>query len=596
MNGLTGALAREEALRWANLAGVHVNRVYEWTKDVRPTRKIRTDKGKRTADINHPMVRFAMECVLIRGKLDPDLAIETAEANFPGEKFPISVGSFYRLLREYGVDRNQRKSSRAVKPYRPFEAKNPMEIYQFDITGLKERWWTDVKTRRIHKVTELDVSKNHPNENLNRVPLWAFQLVDDCSRFRYVRFVACLKPNTCHVIDFLWNCFRELGIPYMLYTDNDPIIISRKMRDAAAVLDRVFAESGGFRLEQHAPGTPNATGKVEAAHRIVAKFWNLIGVKYETPGLVELNEFAARVDLRLNSRVHSRTKAIPLIKFRAGFQAMRVPPPAVLDSAFKADKLRLSITARVTISVSNVEYQLPRSETVFGPGAQRMPNPFLNRAGKRGDTFKIDVVWPPDQDYFLAIADGTQFEIERVIAVADQAGEFKATPETIGQKTYKALDESAKARKAAFRTAKRELDRDLREALITPDEHKRLVAEIDLKVPLIDRPAPAIAASAETRDQLAVMPRPRLETDPALLAAISTSVPASVVSGRMIDYWSALGLLIEEGVLTASEFDKAWLKSQFDGDEDASVNETQLREALALRAEISTAVTEVKSA
>jgi hypothetical protein len=603
MNGLSGALAKQEAARWAALAGVHVNRVYEWTKDVRPSRKTRVDKGKRTADINHPMVKFAMECVLIRGRLDPDLAIETAEENFPEEQFPISLGTFRRYLREYGVDRKQRRSSRAIKLYRPFEARNPMDIYQFDITGLKERWWSDVTTRRILKTSELEVSKNHPNENPNRVPLWAFQLVDDCSRFRYVRFFACLKPNTCHVIDFLWSCFRELGIPLVLYTDNDPIIISRKMRDAAAVLDRVFASSGGFKLEQHVAGNPNATGKVEAAHRIVAKFWNLIGVKYETPGLVELNEFAARVDVRLNSRVHSATHAIPLVRFRAGFQAMRLPPPAVLDSAFKADKLRLSITARVTISVSSVEYQLPRSEMVFGPGAQRLPNPFLNRAGKKGDAFKIDVVWPPDQDYFLAIVDGTHFEIERRLAVADTAGQYKVTAETIGQQTWKALEASAKERKRAFRTAKRDLDRDLREGLIGVDDHRRMVAEIDLKVPLIDVP-PAIAAVSSLKSQVsslnaysenlrpetlrpgtvAVLPRQRLETDPSLLAAVSSGiVPPSLVSGRLIDYWSALSLLIEEGLLSSSEFDKAWLLSQFNGDEDSQANDTELREALARR-------------
>ncbi len=82
-----------------------------------------------------------------------------------------------------------------------------------------------------------------------------------------------------HVIDFLLDAFRELGVPRVLYTDNDAVIVSRRMKRAASILDRAFADTGGFKLDQHLPGNSQATGKVENAHQLVEKFEKLFGVE-----------------------------------------------------------------------------------------------------------------------------------------------------------------------------------------------------------------------------------------------------------------------------------------------------------------------------
>jgi hypothetical protein len=657
MIGLSRSAASDEARRWAAYAGVHINTVYGWTKDIRPKRPTRSDKGKRAADMNHPMVRFATEAVMVRGRLDPDLAIAQTELNFvncadcakllgPDEykcracetdrahgtpaKFPVSRGTFLRYLREHGLDRKQRRASRVLRPHRRFEAKAPMDIYQFDITGLKKRWYWDITTRRILKLGELEVSDNHANENPNRLPIWCFQIIDDHSRFRFAQFYPCQKPNATHVIDFLWAAFREMGIPRVLYTDNDPIIVCQKTRDAVAVLDRYYSSLGlgGCRMEQHVAGNPNATGKIEVAHQTLAKFFNLIAARHQPPSPDELDGLLVEA-CRVKNWVepHSSTGMIPAIRFRAGYEPKRMPPPAILDSAFKADRLSLYITTAVTISVGNVEYQLPRTELVRGPGAAQdsglrtqdsdspdsrlqtpdsglVPNPFLNRAGKRGRNHKIDVIWPPDADYFLAIADEVIYEIPRVVAVADEAGQYKVTAETVGQKTIKAITDSAKERKRAFRAQVRQIDQDVKDGFIDKAERDRIVADFDLKVPLLNsaevrgqrsKVSPdmeSVPGALATRSlsepptvaggQVTLLPRKRIETDPSLLAALqSDRLPPSLIDGRMIDYWAALGRLIEEGAITASEFDKAWLKSQFAGREE--IKERELRDALSQR-------------
>lgn len=548
--GLSGARAKTEAQNLAARLNVSVSRIYDVSRHLRPKRKPRADKGKRRADLlQHEGLRFATELRALKN-VDPDLAIETAKVN--GFEIPVALGTYQRYLREHGLNRMQLRAGR--RPHRNWEAENPLDIFQFDISGVKERW-IDVTTRRILHVTPLSVSKNHPNKNSNLVPLWKFGLVDDHSRVRYVRFIPCDKANSMDVIDFLLGAFRELGIPLVLYTDNDAIIVSRRMRRAASILDRAFASSGGFKLDQHAAGNPQATGKVEAGHRVIEKFEALIGVKYETPSLANLNDYIIRVCHRHNWTPHRDTGVAPMLRFRNGQHAMRVPPDALLDDAFKADEFEVSVRADLTISFQGERYQLPRSAKVCG-----LPNPFLPLAGRRG--VKITIVWPPSADYFVAVVDGNEYEIDRVVARTDVAGEFKTVAETPGQHAVKELQRSAAARKQA---------------------HKE--AGTDIIVPGIDVDFTLPAAAT---DAVAILPRQKVQTNPELLAALSPgTIPPSMVDGRLLDLWSAANWLVSEGLFEMNDFDQVstvdmeWLKGLYDGRNE--VSETEIREALAQR-------------
>jgi hypothetical protein len=540
--GLSGARAKEEAERWANSTGLHVSRIYEITKDLRPPRKPRSDKGSRKADLmGHPGMRNVAELVTTK-KLDPDQAIEMTRAN--GLTVPVSLGTTRRYLRDAGL--NRRTLRRGIRSCRRFEASGPLEIFQFDISGVKERW-IDVKTRRILKVSELEVSKNHPNTKINRIPLWKFVLVDDYSRLKYVKFIACSKPDSEHVISFLLGAFRELGIPKILYTDNDAIIVSRRMRRAASILDRYFADSGGFRLDQHAAGNPQATGKVEVAHQLIEKCERAIGACDTRPTLDQLNDFSIEICRKVNWQVHRSTGEIPMVRFRHGNAVMRIPPPETLDSAFKSAEFEREIRADLTFSFESIAYQLPRNAVINGER-----NPFVDWVGQ-----KVRMIWPTDADYFVAIgANGTAYEIERRKARPDRAGEFRTVAESTGQKAMKSLKESSDAKRSARKAAGEEI--------IVPGIHK-------------DFEMPAAAT---------IMPRKRQVMNPELLAALTEPgvIPPTMVDGRPIDYWTALSSLIDEGALTAGETDKAWLKSLFNGRDE--IMDTELRVAIDSRAEV----------
>ena len=530
LHGLRGKQAKAEAQRLAQHFSVSLSRIYEITRDLRPQRKTRADHGKRRADLlEHEGLCFAAELVTIK-HVDPDHALKTARLN--GYEIPVSDATFVRYLRERGLSRYERLNGR--RPYRPFEASAPGELYQLDMSGVKERW-LDVRTRRIMRVTPLEVSRNHPNRNSDRVPLWKFALIDDYSRYKYVRFYAINHPNSIHVIDFLLGAFREMGIPLKLYSDNDRVIISERMQQVAAILNRAFADSGGFTLDQHLAGNAQASGKVERTHQIFEKFEKLIGVKYNTPGLEELNDFSRNVCEELNWTKHRTTGVEPAIRFNSTNRVLRVPPPAVLDSAFKIDRHSCKLEADFTVSFEGARYQVPRTR------------PFSNWINQ-----PVKIVWMPDADFFVLIGlDCNEYEIEKKLAVPDAAGEFKQPQESIRQRTIKELQASAKERKRA---------------------HKE--AGTDLIVPYFD-------TDEKVANRPLTMPKPKEEMNPDLLNALSPGAVPPSYGGRLVDYWSALSLLIEEGLLTNSPQDKTWLTGIFAG--RAEVTDMEVRTALAAR-------------
>ena len=552
--GLSGARAREVAEQWATTLEVHIDRIYAVSKDVRPARKARSDKGKSKANLfEQPGSRFATQFVVADG-LDPALALETARAN--GFTTPFSTATYRKQLLRAGLNRKQLRTRRVV--HRKFAAEFPGQIFQFDLTGLKTRW-LDPKTRRILKVTNLQVSKNHPNQSSRRVRIWVPVVKDDCSRKLFFRFIAVDKPNSCHIMDFELECFREMGVPLSLYTDNDSVIGSALNRRGYDILNRVFAESGGFKHETHTPGNPNATGKVENAHQSVEKFERLIGLAGEEPTMEELNVFAERVCEKYNWTMHRETGEMPELLFRRGHGVMRVAPPAVLNDAFKTRALELKVNADVTISVDGVAWQLPRSAQLGAARDQRNPFPDLAMLGKR-----VSVIWPPEAAWFIAMSEGQEFEIEKTSAVADAAGEFRAV----------AMSE-AERNAAHFKAMAADTKRLAREA--------RKRDEI-----LIVRPGFEVDFESAARARPAIMPRKQISPSLAEWAK-GGAVPPSLEEGRPIDIWSAASLLIDEGHFEASDAgqasvaDMAWLKNVFNGRDE--LPDTELRAALDARAD-----------
>lgn len=550
MAGLAGPQAMAEARSLAGFYGVRIVRIYEVSRGVRPQRKKRSDSGRRKYHLmESDALKFAAELV-VNQDLTPELALLVMRENSGtlGE-MDISLGTFRNYLREHGISRRQARNNRP--PHRTFEAEFPGQIFQFDISGVKERW-VDVRTRAIHKVSVLDVSKNHPNRAVNRIPLWKFTVVDDHSRKKFVRFVACPKPNTVHVVDFLREAFERLGLPIMLYTDNDSAIVNKRTLRGARFLNEAFKSSGGFTMLRHMPGNPQATGKVERAHRIVEEYEKLIGVKTEfgnQPHIDALNRFADWIAARYNSRPHSVTRVSPDAAFRATTNPFRKIDPAQFDAAFKARDLSCRVARDVTITVDGVRYQLPR----------RAADPF-NHLAETGQ--RVEVYWLDEENFFACVTPtGEEYVVEKTVARADTALDYRELPETRAEKTRKELQRSQKERIKKMVGPKSKVQ----------GPKSKTGGALNLIVPGLD--------TAPEHNNITEFPRRVEEGDRAKLDTLTHNLTGGKAEeGLSLDLIDALDLLQREGLAPSKpgrEMDaaKAHIRSIFAGRETITAAE-----------------------
>lgn len=550
--GLKGALAKNEAQQLAEFYKVSYSQICAVSRTSRPNRKKRSDAGKRQHNIlENDALKFASELV-VNQSLSPELALETMKENqHLFGSVEIHLATFRRYLREHGISRTQAKKNRMT--HRPFQADFPGQIFQFDISGVKERW-VDIKTRAIHKVSVLEVSKNHPNRRQDRVPLWKFGLKDDESRKKFVRFVAVNKPNTIHVVEFLREAFEKMGVPFFLYTDNDAIICNKRMRRGASFINELFKDSGGFEMIQHLPGNPQATGKVERAHQVVEEYEKLIGVSAEfgnQPNLDALNRFADWLCDRYNNKTCKATGVAPNVAFRVTTNPKRIVDPAQFDAAFKARDLTLKVSADVCISVDTIKYQLSRRDS----------EPFLLLA-ETGQ--KLEVYWLDDADFFACVTpSGEEYIVDKVVAQADAAFDYKSLPETTAEKTKKVL-----------KTSQKERIKTVKEAQKVSDEQILIVPGIDTEIP----ERPKIEGVIDFPQRVETGDIDRLHELTHQVANTGYSRPVDLLEA--LDFMQEKQLAPDYPCAELSEV-KTWLRAMFNNRE--TISENELREALDAR-------------
>jgi hypothetical protein len=392
----------------------------------------------------------------------------------------------------------------------------------------------------ILRVPVTEVSLNHRNDDPNRVQIWKFTLVDDYSRYPFVRFVQCRKPNGTHVVQFLNEAYREMGVPLQLYSDNDTIIKNGRNAAAAKLLNKILADSGGYELVQHLAGNSQASGKVENAHQWVEKAEKYFGLKQQDEPLTleMLNRFAIDKCQERRYAVHRGTLEIPAVRFNDQRRVMRIPPPATLDMVFLADQFTVKLRDDLTFAHKGQSYTVPSEWQAL----------CFSQCGQ-----EISVTMLPGADFFILIdLAGNEHEIPLVLATPQKAGEFKSLPQTATQRVKKELRESAKARKEARKDV----------------GQKRVIPHFD--------------TTFDTSQAPAIFPQRTQEITVADIAAAAPGlVPPSHYAGVLWNYWKALETLVTEGVLTPSDEHKDLLRAVF-GDAE-QMPEMNVREGVTKR-------------
>jgi hypothetical protein len=431
MRGLTGKPAKQMAARKAADHNITIAHVYRLTADLRPPRKKRSDAGKRTFELVEGTDVWKAAQLVIVDKLDPDQALLTIKTRDAGAKLP-TLETFRKMLAEKGLGKKARRYGK--RAYRRFEAASPGEMFQIDVTALKIRW-QDEKTRRILQIEGVD--KNHPQMEETKLRVWQIMLVDDHSRRRFLRYITTTHITSREMVRFECEAFEKLGVPHKLYTDNGSEFKGFHIK-AAKILAKVLENDGGYSHITHAPGNSQASGKVEVAHKWAEKMDRLVGLAVTEGQHVDidmLNQFADRVCEYYDATINRATGEKPIDRWHSKRVVVRKLPAEIIESALLSDEFEVTLDAGMTVARDGQIYKVP--------GVQ----PFVNYIGQ-----KVKVVIPPKIDLILlTLPDGSEWEIEKIVATADTAGEFK-----------RAADSNAEDLKKRLKTTRKEEVREIK--------------------------------------------------------------------------------------------------------------------------------------
>lgn len=542
MDGLTGTIASTTAETLSPIYNVSTKYIYRLSAHVRPRRKRRSDHGRRKFTIEPGTDTFEAAALVLGAKLKPEAALLTAKAN--GHEQLPSLYKLQSLLRENGLNGKRRKSG--ARNHRRWEAAAPLDLIQIDCTALKVRW-KDIKTRRILRIDGID--KNHPQMDRNKLRVWQIMAVDDHSRRRFLRYVACGHITSRHMVLFCCELFCEWGLSKKVYTDNGPEF-KGFFAKAMNILNSVpaIAETGGIEHFTHMPNNPQASGKVENAHRWAEDMDRYVGLA-EQKGLeideTILNQFADSICANYNaSHVNRSTGQRPIDRWFGTAVTRRMLPGEMIRSALLFDEAERKVSESMTVRVGKIEYRLP-SRDAAGKAAPWRPG------------MKISVIAPHELDLiFVTLENGDEYEVEKVIATPDVAGDYKSAMPTGAEQLAKELKEHHEQKNREAR------------------EKKQLTGEV-YQVPFYNHEIAADATNlrhfphAETAitvdDIASVVPVPLGSADTPVRTSQDATENTSPVSGlsspvyqgKRIDYWAAVkqfSASFDGGIDEAKEF------------------------------------------
>jgi hypothetical protein len=391
--------------------------IYRITKDLRANRKRRTDCGNRKMNLETDQnLGIALG---YRSRYNCSTPRTFYKMNQLGIDLPISSNTFNRYERELKLDRKHKN----LTPCCRFEAKAPGAIFQFDISGVKERWF-DVKTRKIKKISPLNISKNHPNTNKDLLPVWRFVLTDDFSRLTFVRYYACKKPTGKEVVDFLLYAYSKIGVPKILYTDNDSVIKYGSCARFTRILNKaVQAKGHQYQVLHHLPGNARATGKVEARHKVIEDYEKDLGWALDQKIPIDLEYFNTTVAEGFaeyyNNRINYATGESPVDRWHKTLSTLYKTNYEELRSYCLADEGVVKIRGDLGFSFKGKKYQLPTSSQ-YG---------FSKFIGN-----KLQVIFPYQRNtYLLAVSEEETVCIGKELQEPIEAGNYNqiATPDNI---------------------------------------------------------------------------------------------------------------------------------------------------------------------
>ncbi len=381
--------------------GCDVTRVYHHSRDVRPRRSRRADKGAMKAIEEDAFT--SLSWYTVRGDFSAPTICEVARANNLGS---VNPATYNRHLRQKGISRSRNKKD--LRPYVSFEAKYPNQLHQIDSTAAQQFYLDDDGT--IGYEGPHQRYKNKPGNKKPRITLLALR--DDYSRVLYARFY--LGNHTYAWMDFLYHAWRAKddipgfpfrGMPHFIYTDNDSVVKSKKFTNAMRILD--------VKIIKHEVGNSRAKGKVENSFKFLQEFEK--NTKFgKWKSLEQANADLVDYLYYVNNRPHSTTGVAPFERW------VSIPAKRLLDvpdedimRLLHMDTIRRKINRDMCVKIDGRAWQLPFRE------------PFLKFIDEMVEIYRM----PGEREKIWVVLNDKEYEVQYSEKGLRGLGRHEAPPE-----------------------------------------------------------------------------------------------------------------------------------------------------------------------
>lgn len=246
--------------------GVSKDKLYRELKKLgwQSGRKRRKDAGSTTIDEEAIAKGAAMLGIGRRANGKQVLEATTAHSILTANGYNVlSASSFQRVLRERSMSVNSLHQPKASLRLRSL---HPNHVHMLDPSLCLLYYAPGAKSVRRQKFADYDeFYKNKPQniEKIKNLRVWRYVLVDHYSGLIKVRYFEAAGENQQINFEFVLWCWRQIGLPEILFTDKGSANLGQGMQRMTDAL-RV-------NLITHIAGNPRAKGAVEAANNIVEK-------------------------------------------------------------------------------------------------------------------------------------------------------------------------------------------------------------------------------------------------------------------------------------------------------------------------------------
>jgi len=323
---------------------VNVKTVIKWVKRYKEEGLEGLKDRKRAPNVVHNKTKKEVEDLIIALRKQSHFGAKRLKEEF---NLPVSTGAIYRIIKQNGLVRKQRKKWKTKRDLREIKKRlKPFEKIQVDIKYID------------------DIPEFYPfykSLNLPRYQITARDVRSGALYFFYTKERSVTATTTAMKI-LLTHLF-DYGIKpedITIQTDNGNEFSGIRIHHDRGFRAYLKKEMGVNHM-YIPPGRPNANADVESSHRLIEdEFYKVEGVKRKREFLDKAYTYQAYFNLyRKNSYKGWKTPKNIIQEYNLPVEILTLPPVIIDDILFKKSKIKSYLELRKSYLKNDLYHHVP---------------------------------------------------------------------------------------------------------------------------------------------------------------------------------------------------------------------------------------------